>query len=105
VDKTDSDSGHDPVPRPRRLFGLVDSFLEIWDSTERLAAVVAGLFLAGIFWMMPLLPLGSDEPWYFWVGSGFVALAASVLLAYVYFPHGTSSKGGPTHDDPESDDT
>src|SRR5262249_44098763 len=69
----DADSDSDPKSRPGRRFGLLDSFLEIWDSAEQLAAVVAGLFLAGIFWMMPFLSLGADEPWYFWVGSGFVA--------------------------------
>jgi hypothetical protein len=48
-------------------------------------AKVAGLFLAVAFCLMPFSPLGAEGPWYFWVGSGLVALAASVLLSWVFF--------------------
>jgi hypothetical protein len=100
----ETDSEFDESPSSGGLFGLVDRCLGFWYSTERVLAVIAGLFLAGLFCLVPLTSFGADEPWYFWVASGIVALAASVLLAYVFFPPQTSKRARPRHDQSESDD-
>jgi hypothetical protein len=93
----DADGPDNGYPRGG-LFEVVTSHAAIWECTERLLFVLAGLFLAVFFCVLPFTALGevlgSDEPWYFWVGSGMVALAASVLLAWVFFPPPSNRKRG-----------
>ncbi len=95
---------NDEAASPSGFLALFEKVVEFWDSTERALSVLAGLFLAVVFCLMPFSALGAEEPWYFWVGSGLVALAASVLLAWVFFPptkerketsgRGTRDEGG-----------
>jgi hypothetical protein len=74
--------------------GWFEVFGRLWEfkeSIELVLSVLAGLILAVLLCLMPFTELGAEEPWYFWIGSGLVALAASVLLGWVFFP--PSSRG------------
>src|SRR5262245_41641452 len=90
-------------PSPGGLCKGLELFFEFWESTERVLSVLAGLVLAVLCCLMPFSALGAEEPWYFWVGSGLIALAVSVLLAWVFFPLKTSGKGKPRRDEKEED--
>jgi hypothetical protein len=81
MNTTDPDSGSEGG-----WFECLVTLWDFWESTERALSVLAGLVLAAIFCLMPFTALGEDEPWYFWVGSGLLAFAASVLLAWIFFP-------------------
>jgi hypothetical protein len=74
------------------VLSILLELLEFWDSTERILSILAGLVLAVAFCLMPLSTFGKEDPWYFWVGSGLAALAASVLLSWVYFPPSKGKK-------------
>ena len=91
--------GPDNEPAPAGgLLGLFVRVVEFLESTERMLCVLAGLVLAVVFCLMPLNALGAGEPWFSWVGSGLIALAASVLLAWVFFRpasgHGSRDEDG-----------
>jgi hypothetical protein len=93
---TDSDANS-----PGGLSGLFLRLWEFWESAERILSVLAGLVLAGLFCLMPFSTLGAEEPWYFWVGSGLIALAASVLLALVFFPPKRKRMSRTTGEEPD----
>src|SRR5947209_1287057 len=82
----------------RGLIYFVEAVGRFFETAERLTAVAAGLILAALFCAMPFTDLGADEPWYFWVGSGLIALAASALLAWVLFPPIASGRVAETVD-------
>jgi MFS superfamily sulfate permease-like transporter len=67
----------------------------IYEFFQKMKAVLAGLVLACIFWAMPFTKIGSEDPWYFWVGSGLVAVAASTLIGWVFFSHPQKKKRRP----------
>jgi hypothetical protein len=101
---SDAEPDNEPTSLGGSL-GLLQKSVEFCDTTQGVISVLAGLFLSGFFCLMPFNTLGADEPWFFWVGSGLLALVTSVLLAWTVFPpppkkrkeksvHGTSNDDG-----------
>ncbi|MGE3805364.1 MAG: hypothetical protein AB7K24_11885 [Gemmataceae bacterium] len=80
------------------VLDLFEGIAEFCDTIERLVSVGAGLVLAVLLSSIPLLDFETGEPWYFWVGSGLIALTASILLAWILFPRSGSPEVPPEED-------
>lgn len=68
------------------FLSIISEIMEFFETTERLLSVLAGFFLAVVFSLMPFSELGKNDPWYFWVGSGLIALILSFVLSWAFFP-------------------
>lgn len=88
-------SSDDPTNEPAfqgGFLGLLEKVVDFFDTAERIKSVLAGLFLAVMFCLMPGTALGGGEPWYFWIGSGLIALTLSAVLAWAFFPPKTKKE-------------
>lgn len=58
--------------------------LQFFGEVELLVRCTPGFILAAVFFCLPFFG-GFGEPWYFWIGSGVIAIAASLFLVWFFF--------------------